>query len=219
MSKPILVIGNKNYSSWSMRPWLALRHLNIDFEEVRIPLFTPGYKEKLRAYSPAGLVPVYREDDVTIWDSLAILEYLAERHPQLWPQELHVRAVARAVSAEMHAGFQSLRTHLPLNCRARDLRVTITEDVRKDISRIVEIWEQYRDLHRSEGPWLFGAFSIADMMYAPVALRFVTYGVTAVGSVQEYIDTVINDTNVGQWMAEAAVEEETIATYEIIGKP
>jgi glutathione S-transferase len=219
MSKPILVIGNKNYSSWSMRPWLALRYLNIDFEEVRIPLFTAGYKEKLHAYSPAGLVPIYREGDITIWESLAILEYLAELHPQLWPPEPSTRAMARAVSAEMHAGFQSLRTHLPLNCRARNRRVSFTDNVSKDISRIVEIWEQCRDLHRSEGPWLFGEFSIADMMYAPVASRFVTYGVTNGDIVQQYIDTVMKDVNIARWMADAAAEEETIDAYENIGKP
>ena len=219
MTKPILVIGNKNYSSWSMRPWLALRYLDIDFEEIQIPLFTPGYKEKLRAYSPAGLVPIYREADVTIWDSLAILEFLAERHPHLWPRKTEARALARAVSAEMHAGFQSLRTYLPLNCRARDRRISFTEDVNKDISRVLEIWKQCRGLYRSKGPWLFGEFSIADLMYAPVASRFVTYGVTTGNAAQEYIDAVMNDANVARWMAEAAAEQETIDAYENIGKP
>ncbi len=219
MTKPILVIGNKNYSSWSMRPWLALRYLNIDFEEVRIPLFTPGYKEKLRAYSSAGLVPIYRKGDITIWDSLAILEHLAERHPQLWPKEPNARATARAVSAEMHAGFQSLRTHLPLNCRARGRHIPFTENVNKDICRITEIWEQCRNLHRFKGPWLFGRFSIADTMYAPVASRFVTYSVATGDTVQEYIDALMKDANVARWMAEAAAEEETIDAYENIGKP
>ncbi len=200
-----------------MRPWLALRYLHIDFEEVRIPLFTPGYKEKLRAYSSAGLVPIYRDDDITIWESLAILEYLAEQNPRLWPKEPHHRAVARAVSAEMHAGFQALREQLPLNCRARRRRIPITANVGKNVSRIVEIWAQCRNLRRSEGPWLFGEFCIADAMYAPVALRFATYGVTVGSTAQEYIDTVMKDPYIARWMAEAANEDESIDAYEHIG--
>ncbi len=218
MTKPILVIGNKNYSSWSMRPWLALRHLKIDFEEIRVPLFTHGYKEQLHAYSSAGLVPIYRDGDITIWDSLAILEYLAERHPQLWPRARGARAMARAVSAEMHAGFQALRARLPLNCRARGRHIAITDDLGKDISRIEEIWEQCRERYRSGGPWLFGGISIADMMFAPVASRFVTYGVAVGDTAREYIETVMEDVNVALWTTQAAAEEETIGAYENIGK-
>jgi glutathione S-transferase len=162
---------------------------------------------------------VYREADITIWDSMAILEYLAERHPHLWPRTTEARALARAVSAEMHSGFQALRTQLPLNCRARDRRVPLTENVEKDVSRIREIWEHCRGRYHSAGPWLFGEFSIADMMYAPVASRFVTYGVTTGYTAQEYIETVMKDADVARWMAEAAAEQETINAYENIGKP
>ena len=144
MSKPILVIGNKNYSSWSLRAWLILKHAGVDFDEVRVPLYVPGYKEKLLSYSPAGKVPAYREGDLLVWDTLAIGEYLYETHPALWPAQREARARARAISAEMHSGFVSLRKQMPMNIRARGRKVVMSAELEADISRIKTIWRELR---------------------------------------------------------------------------
>lgn len=215
MAKPVLVIGNKNYSSWSMRPWLALRHLGIGFEEVRIPLYIEGSREKILGYSPSGRVPVYIEDGVTVWDSIAILEYLAEKHPALWPADPKARALARSVSAEMHSGFAALRNALPCNCRASGRRVEIGEDTARDIKRILEIWETCRQGHGKTGPWLFGRFTAADAMYAPVATRFNTYGVETAGLAKGYMKTVLSDEQVREWMHDSEREAEVLEKFEV----
>lgn len=214
MAKPVLVIGNKNYSSWSMRPWLALRHLGVGFEEVRIPLYVEGSREKILGYSPAGRVPVYIEDGVTVWDSIAILEYLAERRPALWPEDARARALARSVSAEMHSGFSALRNALPCNCRASGRRVEIGEEAARDIKRILEIWEACRRGYGKTGPWLFGRFTVADAMYAPVASRFNTYGIEADGQAEKYIGTVLSDVHMREWISGSEREEEVIEKFE-----
>src|SRR5256886_1695424 len=170
-SRMLLVIGNKNYSSWSLRPWIAMKVLGIAFDEVRIPLYRPGSKEQILRYSPAGRVPILRDGDTVVWDSLAILEYLAERHPQLWPADPAQRAKARSVSAEMHSGFAKLREHMSMNTRKRYPGKGRTPEVLADIARIDAIWAE------ATGPFLFGAFTAADAMYAPVVLRFRTYEV------------------------------------------
>jgi glutathione S-transferase len=214
MPKPLLVIGNKNYSSWSMRPWLALKHLGIDFGEVRIPLYIEGSREKILEYSPAGKVPVYIEDGVTVWDSLSILEYLAEKHPSLWPADAKARALARSVSAEMHSGFAALRNTLPMNARAGERWVELAGDAVGDVERILEIWETCRGGYGKGGPWLFGPFTAADAMYAPVALRFNTYGIEAGGRSKSYIETVLSDDHVREWISAAGGEEEVIEMFE-----
>lgn len=172
-----LVIGNKNLSSWSLRPWLAMTHAGLDFEEIRINLRAPGKKELIFAHSPSGKVPALWAGDLMIWDSLAILEYIAEQHPEagLWPEDPAARAIARSVSAEMHAGFQALREHCPMNHLAREPRETFDETVQLNIRRIVTLWQDCRRRFGGGGPFLFSRFSVADAMYAPIASRFRTY--------------------------------------------
>jgi len=176
-----LVIGTKQLSSWSLRPWLLMRHLGIPFDEVLVPLRATTTSPEIMQHSPAGLVPILKRGEFVVWDSLAIAEYLNERHPELmlWPADPSVRAHARAISAEMHSGFRDLRMTLPMNFTARDVKVGMTEACAKDIRRIVQIWHDARWDHSSKlhGPFLFGAFSTADAMYAPVASRFTTYNV------------------------------------------
>jgi glutathione S-transferase len=173
-----LIIGDKNYSSWSMRPWLLLTHFDLPFDEVLIELRRDDTAEQIRAYSPSGKVPCLVDDaGVAIWDSLAIAETLAERFPQhpLWPRDAAARALARSVAAEMHAGFGALRDELPLNVRASLPGRTLTRAAQTDIARIDALWREC--VAASGGPFLFGAFSIADAMYAPVVLRFNTYAI------------------------------------------
>ena len=215
MSKALLVIGNKNYSSWSLRAWLMLKHAGVDFEEMRISLFVAGYKEKLLTYSPAGKVPVYRDGDVLVWDTLAIGEYLYETHPSLWPVQREARARARSVSAEMHSGFVPLRKAMPMNIRARGRKVAMSADLEADIARIKTIWRELRKQYAGAGPWLFGPYSIADAMYAPVAFRFLTYGVSEPGVVDEYIQTVTGDPLVHAWVQDGEREQEVVAASEV----
>src|SRR5688572_12566166 len=160
-----LVIGNKNYSSWSFRPWLHMKHAGLDFREQIITLYRPGHVEDIKVYNPAGRVPVLFDGDLRIWDSLAICEYIAEKTGFGWPKVPAARAHARSVSAEMHSGFQTLRTLCPVNIRARR-RIPMTPELGSDVARIDEIWRECRERHGAGGPWLFGAFSIADAMYA-----------------------------------------------------
>jgi glutathione S-transferase len=172
-----LVIGNKHTSSWSLRPWLAFKQAEIPFTEVRINLRSTDAKEQILAHSPAGKVPVLWVGDLMIWDSLAILEFLAERYPEksLWPSHPAARAVARAVSAEMHSGFQPLREHCPMKFVTQDPKSEYPDPVDANIRRVVELWKECRDRFGANGPFLFSGFSIADAMYAPVASRLRTY--------------------------------------------
>jgi glutathione S-transferase len=215
MTRVQLVIGNKNYSSWSMRPWLALRKAAVAFEEVRVPLYTAGHRDAILRYAPSGKVPILIEDGRAVWDSLAILEYLAERHAWLWPEDRHERAHARSLCAEMHSGFRALRAQLPMNCRATPVRRVVPDaEAAGDIARIQAAWTECRERARRVGPWLFGTFTNADAMFAPVALRFHTYGVTENRTVSEYVATVCADEHVKAWRAAAASEPETIAEFE-----
>jgi len=172
-----LVIGNKNISSWSLRPWLAMHQAGIPFEEIKIALRLPDTKANILNYSPSGRVPALIVGDVAIWESLAILEHLAEAHPEarLWPAPQPARALARAVSAEIHAGFAALREHCPMNLVARLPMTTLPDPVALEVRRILALWRDCRRRHGGLGPFLFGAFSAADAMYAPVAARFRTY--------------------------------------------
>ena len=215
MSKPLLVIGNKNYSSWSLRAWLMLKHAGINFDEMRISLFVAGYKEKLLSTSPAGKVPVYSEGDLLVWDTLAIGEYLYETHLALWPADKAARARARSVSAEMHSGFIPLRKAMPMNIRAHGRKVASSPELEADIMRIKNIWRELRTQYAEAGPWLFGQYSIADAMFAPVAFRFLTYGVTERGAVDDYVQTVARDPLVQEWLQAAAMEQEVIASSEV----
>lgn len=214
MGKPLLIIGNKNYSSWSLRAWLMLKHAGVDFDEMRIPLFVEGYKEKLFSCSPAGKVPVYREGDLLVWDTLAIGEYLYETHPSLWPAQREARARARSVSAEMHSGFIPLRKAMPMNIRAHGRKVETSAGLEADLARIKDIWCELRTQYAAAGPWLFGQYSIADAMFAPVAFRFLTYGVSEPGAVDEYIRTMTRDPLVQEWVRAGELEQEVIASSE-----
>jgi len=211
-----LVIGNKNYSSWSFRPWIALRTAAIPFEEIVIPLYEPGSKERILGFSPAGKVPVLIDGDVRVWESIAIMDYLAERFPQtqLWPKEPAVRAHARAIAAEMHAGFASLRRHCPMNMwrpvKAREL----LPEVAADVSRIEAIVTECRKRFGQGGAFLFGAFGAADAMYAPVVARLHTYGI-AVGPVAEaYKQTMMALPGWTEWRAAALKETWIMANGE-----
>ena len=209
-----LIIGNKNYSSWSLRAWLPLRHFGIDFDEERIALFVPGYKERILRYSPAGKVPALIDGQVTVWESLAIGEYLAEKYPQhaMWPSDPLARARARSVSAEMHAGFAALRTAMPMNIRARHPGRGRTPGVEADIARVLALWNAC--VESSGGPFLFGRFSIADAMYAPVVTRFITYAVEPGAPLDAYIDRIWNLPAMQEWRAAAVAETEVIAEDE-----
>ena len=211
-----LVIGNKNYSSWSLRPWLLMKQSDLAFQEVRVPLYVAGSKETLRAYGPSGKVPVLLDAAVTVWDSLAISEYLAERHPerQLWPADSAQRAVARSISAEMHSGFAPLRANMAMNCRGFFPGLGRTVEVAADIERIQRIWTDCRERFGLSGPYLFGAFTVADAMYAPVVLRFKTYAVQLSPIAQEYANTVLALPTLQEWIEAARAESEVIPAFE-----
>ena len=211
-----LVIGNKNYSSWSLRAWLVLREAGIDFEEHRIALDTESTSHDIGEFSAAGRVPVLKLGDETIWDSLAIAETVAERWPdkQLWPADPAARAHARAISAEMHSGFDVLRQRMPMNCRAMGRTVSLPDELTDDIDRIIHIWS---DCHkRYGGPWLFGErFCIADAMYAPVALRFRTYGINLPESALVYAHRLLESSAMQDWLVAAETEIDVIDREEV----
>ena len=217
MSDLSIVIGNRNYSSWSLRAWLALDHTGAPFEAVMIPLSRPETKGAILRNSPAGKVPVLRHGDLTVWDSLAICEYLAEVFPEagLWPAAADARAVARAVSAEMHSGFVALRSNMPMNVRASLAGRGHTPDVDADIARIVEIWETCRRRFGGEGAFLFGSFSVADAMFAPVVSRFKTYDVDLSEECRAYADAVLALPAMQAWAVAARDEPYTIEEEEI----
>jgi glutathione S-transferase len=216
MPNLVLVIGNKAYSSWSLRPWLLMRQAGIAFEELRLSLYTEGAKQKILQYSPTGKVPVLRDGGLTIWDSLAICEYLAEKHPekQLWPADVAARALARAISAEMHSGFTNLRSQMPMNVRRQIPGRAKTPEAVAEIARIEAIWNDCRSHHGKRGPFLFGAFSIADAMYAPVVSRLHTYGVTLPGKAGEYAGAIHALPAMQEWIAGAHAEIEVNPQYE-----
>jgi glutathione S-transferase len=211
-----LVIGNKVYSSWSLRPWLLLRHGEIPFDEVRIPLYTAESKARILEWSPAGRVPVLADGPLRVWDSLAICETLAERFPERcgWPRDPAARALARSAAAEMHSGFLSLRGELPMNCRERRTGVVPSPAARAEIERVAGLWSDCRARFGGGGPWLFGAFSPADAMWAPVALRFHAYGVELPPSAAGYVETVLAHPAVGDWMRGAREEREVLEKFE-----
>lgn len=212
-----LVVGNKNYSSWSLRPWLAMKVAGIAFDEERIPLYGPGSKEKILKFSPAGKVPCLIDGSVTVWDSLAICEYLAEKTPALWPGDPAARAVARSVSAEMHSGFANLRTHMSMNIRKSHPGKGRTPEVLADIERIAGMWSDCRARFGKGGPFLFGAFSIADAMYAPVVLRFRTYAVGLPESCRAYSEAILALPAVREWSESARAETEVLPQFEPYG--
>lgn len=216
MATYTLVIGNKNYSSWSLRPWLALSVAEIAFEELLIPLDEPATREEILKHTGSGRVPVLKSGDFRVWDSLAICEYLAETHPDvgLWPAAPAARAVARAVSAEMHAGFAALRAAMPMNIRSRFPGRGRGPGVQDDINRITAIWRRCRERFGAAGDFLFGDFTIADAMFAPVVTRFVTYDVEVGAAEADYMAAINELPAMRAWAAAAEREPWIIDSAE-----
>jgi glutathione S-transferase len=217
MPQPHLVIGNKNYSSWSLRPWIAMTVAGIDFTEEVIALDLPDTKARIAAHSPAGRVPVLRHGNLTVWESLAILEYAAETWPdaRLWPAAPAMRAMARAVASEMHAGFQRLREHCPMNMRRARAPIELPPGVLADVGRIEEIWRSCRDAQSENGPFLFGRFSNADAMYAPVVSRFEVYAVPVAKESRIYMEAVMALPAWQAWKQAASAEPWIIPAEEV----
>lgn len=210
-----LVIGNKNYSSWSMRPWVAATAFGIPFSEVRVLLDQPDTAASIARFSHAGRVPVLLAGDMTIWDSLAICEYLAEQFPDkhMWPADVAARAMARSVVAEMHSGFAGLRSAMSMNIKASLPGRGRTAEAQADIGRVCEIWEECLSRFGHHN-FLFGDFSIADAFYAPVVMRFKTYGVALAPALQAYCDRVQAHSAVARWINEALAETEVAGKHE-----
>ena len=210
-----LVIGNKNYSSWSLRAWLYLKQSNIPFEEIRIPLFTDeGWRERVTSFSPAGRVPILVDGTTTVWDSLAIIEYLRQRHSSAisWPADPSARARAWSIAAEMHSGFLAVRGELPQNLRnERPVNPNeLSGPCRQQIRRIDEIWSESLQAEENEGPWLFGEFSIADIMFAPMALRFDAYSIPVSEPASAFVASIKTLAPIVAWIQEARAESEEI---------
>src|SRR5258708_1488402 len=217
MADLTLYIGNKNYSSWSLRPWLVLKQTTVDFDEVVIPLYQPGSRETILKYSPSGHVPVLKHGEVTVWESLGICEYLAEAFPifGLWPKDTEARAVARAVSNEMHAGFRALREHLPMNIWWSFRDRGVTAEAQADINRVRAIWGTCRTRFGADnGDFLFGPFTIADAMFAPVVTRFRTYRIDIERDAAAYCDTILNLPAMQEWVAAARNEPMIVERFE-----
>ena len=211
-----LIIGNKNYSSWSLRSWFLLAEAGIPFAEHRILLDVATTAAEMAEYCPSRTVPVLVIDDEVIWDSLAIAETVAERWPEkaLWPADPAARAHARAISAEMHAGFAALRESMPMNCRAMGRKVALPDALTADIDRVLEIWSECHQRYGEAGDWLFGRFSVADAMYAPVVLRFRTYGINLPDSASRYPRRLLESEAIQDWLLASESEIEVIREEE-----
>jgi glutathione S-transferase len=216
-----LVIGDYNYSSWSMRGWLAAKASGAAFETIVVALREADTAAQIARYSPSGRVPCLIDDGLAIWDSLAIAEYCAELNPALWPADAQARAVARAVSAEMHSSFTALRTHMSMNIRKDYSGHGRTPEALADIARINTIWldcrQRFGSAGADSGPYLFGAWSIADIMFAPVCMRFVTYGIELEGTANDYLRSVLAHPHVQEWVAAARAETHQIPLYDDYG--
>ncbi len=209
----ILVIGNRQYSSWSLRPWLLMKHFNIPFEEKLIPLDLPTTREEIRQFSPSGKVPALIDGEITVWESLAIAEYLNEKFPekQMWPKDHRARAMARSIANEMHGGFQNMRNHMPHDLKKK-LAVFDLGPAKEDVHRVKEIWKKC--LNEFQGPFLFGDFSIADALYAPVVNRFVSYAVPVEGVVEKYVKTIRQLPAHALWIDQGEKETLRMMRYE-----
>ena len=217
MSKLHLIIGNKNYSSWSLRPWLAMTMAGLPFKETVVPLDMADTKKTIAEHSKAGRVPILYHGKLVIWDSMAILEYLAETFPEkkLWPVGKTARAVARAVSNEMHSGFSGLRNACPMNIRREPKPILLSDPITVEIARIESIWRQCREKFGKGGPFLFGKFSVADAMFAPVASRFATYRLSEADDTNAYVATVLGTSAFDSWKASALQESWIIPADEV----
>jgi len=217
MTKLTLIIGNKNYSSWSLRPWIFMKHFNIEFQEKRVPLFTDSTNQELEPYFSDYKVPILMDDDFIIWDSLSILEYLSENYldSKGWPDDVKARALARSISAEMHSSFTNVRSELPMNCRKTFHNIKLPPEATREVGRIKDLWRKCRTEYGYNGEWLFGQYSIADAMYAPVALRLAGYGIPLTGIEESYVKTVLAHPSIIQWIDAGKEEKEIIEMDEI----
>jgi glutathione S-transferase len=217
MSNLTLVIGNKNYSSWSLRPWIFLRHHNIGFNEKRIPLLVETTKQALKEYNSDYKVPILKDNNFIIWDSLSILEYISEVYLNGagWPKDTISRAVARSVCAEMHSSFFNIRNDMPMNCRKKFNPIPLSHETIHEVDRIQYLWKQCRSEFGGDGKWLFGRFSIADAMFAPIALRFSGYSIPLDGLAAEYTEQVLQLPELIEWVDAARLEPEIIESCEI----
>lgn len=215
MDQLTLIIGNKNYSSWSLRPWILARHLGLEFRERLIALDQAASAAQISAANPAGRVPALRHGELLVWESISICEYLCELAGRGLPTQAAARATARSVSAEMHAGFQALRQQWPMNARATGRHTAMTPALQRDLARIDSLWSECRARSAAHGPWLFGEYSLADAMYAPVVLRLRTYGAQPSPPAQRYMTTVLADPHLQEWLAAAGSESWTVATESI----
>ena len=219
-SQPVLVIGNRNYSSWSVRPWLLLRHFDVAFEERRLALDTGEFHAGIGALSPSGRVPALHHGELVVWDSLAICEYANEvlLQGRGWPADVDARAVGRAACAEMHSGFQDLRGECPMNVRRRMERaLPLSAAASRDAGRIAALWRALRAAHGGAGEFLLGDFGIADAFFAPVMFRFLTYGIPAGDVERRWFDAMLALPATRAWIAAAQAELESIDKYEAIG--
>jgi len=211
MSPLTLVVGSRNYSAWSLRAWMVLRHLGLEFTEQQIPLDTPEFESEIGKFSPTRRVPVLVHGDLIVWESIAICEYASElAGGRGWPAAPGLRAIARALTSEMHAGFSALRNACPMNARATGRRVPMTPALAQDLRRVDAIWSGCRRDHGERGPWLFGDFSIADAMFAPVALRVRTYGLPLSSLATRYYDTMLADPHLLEWIADSCRDTQVI---------
>lgn len=215
-----LIIGNKNYSSWSFRPWLAMKVAGIAFEEILVPLDAPDFKARLAAFGGAGRVPLLIDGEIRVWESLAILEYLAEKFPaaDLWPRDAAARAQARAIASEMHSGFTSLRSQLPMNIHRPVIPRPLDADAAADVRRIQSIWTESRERFGTGGPFLCGAFGAADAMYAPVVWRFHTYAVDVGTVARAYMTAMMSLAAWREWR-EAARRETSVLPHDEVDWP
>jgi glutathione S-transferase len=216
MANLTLLIGNKNYSSWSLRPWLYMMQLGIDFEEIRIPLYTPEMKSQLEPCFSDSKVPVLIDDGYSIWDSLAIMEYLADKFPQnvSWPAYIKARATARSVSCEMHSSYMALRNEISMNCRAKQHQLPLSTETQQDIERIIALWRHCKRFYGQDGKWLFSQFTIADAMFAPIAIRLHKVDYPMQGIEAEYMDTLYKNKHMQNWIKAGRVETEVLAQFE-----
>lgn len=212
-----LLIGNQNYSTWSMRPWLFIKHHDLDIEIEKLTLFSSATEEKLSQHFSNGKVPLLLDDDVEIWDTISILEYLNEKFPacQGWPSDVSTRAVARSICAEMHSSFTALRNELPMNCRRFFPGYKLSPQAVKDVERIQTIWNHCRSKYGQSGPWLLGDFSIADAMYAPVVMRFRSIEIELDSVSQTYFDSMHQSSAVQLWLEQGKQEKDVVKEDEL----
>lgn len=217
MSDLTLVIGNKNYSSWSLRPWIFLKKFDISFNEKWISLLVGSTKDNLAPFNSDGKVPVLQDGDLLIWDSMAIIDYVSENYlvGKGWPTDMNARALARSVSAEMHSSFANLRAAMPMNCRKHFANYQLPAKAMREVKRVKSLWRLCREQYGAGGDWLFGEFSAADAMFAPVAIRFNGYDVLLDGIEKDYVQTVLNDLDIKSWMEAGGQEKEVIDQDEV----